>query len=140
MSLNNNKNNKNQWCFNCKKWIDKKTETTEFPIYANGTHLGTGYRCNHCQRGDTGLFQEISTCTICNKIIRVIGLCNSNDKHVEEELCPHQNNENPNGPTPSQNNDNSNDFNWKPLLIAGSVLAVIGIVSYYFLSRNNKKN
>jgi len=91
-----NPNNKNWWCFNCKKWIDKKLETTEFPIYANRTHLGNGYRCNHCQRGDTGFFQTINRCTTCGKIVRVIGQCNSNDKHIEEELCIHQQKNNSN--------------------------------------------
>jgi len=139
MSLNNNPNNKNWWCFNCKKWIDKKLETTEFPIYANGTHVGSGYRCNHCQRGDTGFFQTINICTTCKKIVRVIGQCNSNDEHLEEELCSHQNNENPNNPN-QPSNGNSNNFNWTPLLITGLVFAVIGIGVWLFMRSKHKKN
>jgi len=72
-NLNNKPDNKNWWCFHCKKWIDKHLETTKFPVYANGFKLVDSYRCNYCQQ-DTGSDQQINICVDCGKITRILGL------------------------------------------------------------------
>ena len=138
MSLNNKPNNKSWWCFNCNKWIDKATETTTFPVYANNFHLTDSFKCNHCQH-DTGTYQGIDTCTTCGKIVRIMGRGvgyddnkNTFDK-TKEELCSHQNDQN------SPKGDDNKPFSRKSWLIGGTILVILLIGAWYLFRNKDKK-
>jgi hypothetical protein len=81
----------------------------------NGIEIVKSHKCNQC-KNDTGSYQTIHSCTKCGKIVKIIGkgMGYGNNQNTfdrtKEELCIHQNNENPNNPN-QPSNGNPNSFN-----------------------------
>ncbi len=66
----------------------------------------------------------------------------SNEKQRLENLKRKYNNPPPHNPSNNNPNQpvNSNNFNWKPWLIGGVVIILVGLITYWFVKRNNKAN
>lgn len=131
------KEGKDWWCFNCNKWIDKKSETRSFPIYASGIEIDWSYKCNHCNH-ETGRNQTINRCTTCGKDIRILAdSAGWEEGKIKEDLCIHQKNNSQNGEN-NQEQFSQQSFNWNPWIVSGFFLTLIIIAGIYFL--RNKKN